>query len=528
MSVRRADVAVATGRVHAVVGENGAGKTTLLRIAAGLVVPDSGTVRIEGSPLVPHTAAEALRRGVGMVQQHFALVPVFSVLENLVLGAEPRGLWGLSLSRAREAATRALQQVGHDVPLDAIVEDLGVGDRQRVEIARMLFRGARTLILDEPTAVLTAGEADALYTRLRVLAGAGAAVVVVTHKLDEVLAYADVVTVMRRGQVIETRSINRGDREEERRRLASSIMGGSDLSSMPPRDASNSSTRVENNPTALVVDNVRLGKVLDGVSLSLREGEVVGIAGIEGNGQDELLRILGGLEEAEQGRVECPGGMAVVYGDRHGEGLVLGASVLDNLMLGELGAFSRSGLLNLRALRDAASQRLARAEVVPPDLDLPVSALSGGNQQKIVVERALARVRSAVPATMRPSLAAGSETSSVPAASTETTRARPKAAVLVLSHPTRGVDIGAARAIHERLRRVANDSKVGMLVLSSDLDELRALCHRVLVIARGRIVASLTPETSDAIFGETMLSGAVPAGRASDRPLRRVGPEGHE
>ena len=476
VSVRRGDVVFETGRVHAVVGENGAGKSTLLKMAAGLVVPDTGRVLVEGAPLTPHTASEALRRGVGMVQQHFALVPVFTVLENMVLGAEPGSPFGLALGRVRAAATRAFEQIGARVDLDARVEELGVGDRQRVEIARILFRGARTLILDEPTAVLTAREAALLYARLRVLAGAGCAVIVVTHKLDEVLSHADAVTVMRRGDVVESRPLRRSEPAAEARALTMSIMGAEPPPAPSPLPEPSSDV-------VLRASGLALG-ALRNVSFEVRAGEIVGLAGVEGNGQDELVGILGGVLTPDAGSFESPGGRpAVVFGDRQVEGLVLGASLEDNLLLGELGSFSRAGWLSPSAMRAEAERRRDLVGVVPTGLDKPAGELSGGNQQKVVVTRALARTSGAS-----------------------------AARVLVLAHPTRGVDLGAARTIHDRVRDVVAARGVGVLVQSADLDELRSLCHRVLVISRGRIVADLPPATADVTFGEHMLGterGAV-------------------
>jgi simple sugar transport system ATP-binding protein len=470
IAVRKADVTFATGRVHAVVGENGAGKSTLLKIAAGLLEPDTGEVLVEGARLVPHRAAEALRRGVGMVQQHFALVPTFTVLENLVLGAEPRGRFGIAPERVHAAAVRAFEQIGVQVPFDVPVADLGVGDRQRVEIARILFRGARTLILDEPTAVLTAREAEALYAKLRVLAGAGCAVIVVTHKLDEVLNHADIVTVMRRGEVVETRGLRRAERQQEATALSRAIMGVEP----PPPPAR--VQRAAGEPV-LALEGVTHGTSLRDVSFNVLEGEVVGIAGVEGNGQDELVRVIGGLLTPDRGRVVALGGVAIVYGDRHREGLVLSATVLDNLLLGDLEKFSIAGVLRPNAVRRAAAARRDHVRVTPPDLDGIAGELSGGNQQKIVVARALARADAG-------------------------------ARALVLAHPTRGVDLGAARTIHDLVRKTVQQRPVGALVLSADLDELRVLCNRLFVINRGRLVAALSPDASDVAIGEHMLGTA--------------------
>jgi simple sugar transport system ATP-binding protein len=472
-AVRGATVSFETGKVHAVVGENGAGKSTMLKMAAGILRPDDGQVWIGGDRLAPHTAREALARGVAMVQQHFALIGVFTALENVVLGCEPvtaRGALDLAAARARLA--RVARELGTELPLDARVETLGVGDRQRVEIARALYRDARVLILDEPTAVLTPQEAAALYATLRRLAESEPrrAVVVVTHKLDEVTAHADAVTVMRRGELVWTRMRTPGDRDA--RAIAEAIMGGAGEpgASAPHADPVGAPAQ----EAALVVRDARMGRALDGVSLAVRPGEICGIAGVEGNGQRELVQAIAGLEPLDAGSIHAGGGVAVVHEDRQHEGLVLGASVRDNLMLGELARFSRAGFIDGGAVDREAQARLSGAGIVPPDLDASAAALSGGNQQKIVVARAVAR----------------------------------RARALVLAHPTRGVDMGAARAIHDEILACAA-AGAAVLVVSADLDELRALSSRILVMARGRVVAELPSSATDAEIGAAMLGGAA-------------------
>jgi simple sugar transport system ATP-binding protein len=468
-AVRAVSVAFEPGEIHAVVGENGAGKSTLLKMAAGIVVPDSGAVRVDGAALAPHTAAAAIARGVGIVQQHFALIGVFSAIENVMLGAEPVTTWGrLDVPRARAKLATIARDIGADLPLDVPAESFGVGDRQRLEIARTLYRDARVVILDEPTAVLTPGESDALYATLRRLADAGRAIVVVTHKLDEVRDHADVVTVLRRGELVVTRRLARGD-AEGLRAIAEAIMGGEVPEPVARRaDAVLGAVRLR-------VDALRLGRSLRDVSFTVRAGEIVGVAGVDGNGQRELVRVLGDLEAPDAGSVDG-GPIAVVYEDRHGEGLVLDASVADNLVLGELERFERAGLLDLGAFDREAGARLRAAGVVPPDAKTVARALSGGNQQKIVVARAIARTRLG-------------------------------ARVLVVSHPTRGVDIGASRAIQSELRDAAS-RQVAVLVVSADLNELRALCDRILVMARGRIAKELPPTATDHELGAAMLGTA--------------------
>ena len=484
MAVRSATVSFRAGEIHALCGENGAGKSTLLKVVAGMMVPDSGHVEAFGSRLEPHTPREGIRRGIGMVLQHFALVPVFSALENIMLGAEPTTQLGvIDLPSARKRAEAVAKELGVDLPLDALVETLGVGDRQRLEVARALYRDAKLLILDEPTAVLTKGEAAALYGTLRRLADAGTGVVVVTHKMDEVKAHADVVTVIRRGELVFTRPLERGaghDLDAQIAEVTAAIMGAgrstSAAAANPPPSPSPATTGKE---VVLEVRNVSAGHGLTDVSLTLHAGEIVGVAGVEGNGQRELVALLARDRLPDKGEV-AGAETAVIREDRQLQGLVLDGSVRDNLVLGELGAFARLGLLDLGKLEAEAKARLARSGA-PQDLDRPARGLSGGNQQKVVVARALARL------------------------------SMDRARVLVAAQPTRGVDLGASSDIHERLRAAAAQG-AGVLILSTDLDELRALCSHILVLARGRIVADLPPSTSDEEIGRCMLgvTGGLP------------------
>jgi general nucleoside transport system ATP-binding protein len=490
LAVAPATVSFYAGVIHAVCGENGAGKSTLLKMLAGMVVPDSGDVEAFGSLLEPHAPSEAIRRGVGMVLQHFALIDVFTVLENMVLGVEPVSRWGtIDEATARRKAKRVLGELGVDLALDATVESLGVGDRQRLEIARALYRDAKLLILDEPTAVLTKGEAAALYTTLRRLAEAGTGVVVVTHKMDEVRDHADVVTVMRRGEVVFTRPLDRADAasvEAQIQEVTAAIMGAGRArdpradSSLGPVPAQAEADR----DIVLALEGVSLARALHGLSLCVHAGEIVGIAGVEGNGQRELVALLARDETADAGTVSAALA-SVIREDRQTEGLVLDASLRDNAVLGELGSFTRAaGLLDLKALEAEASARIARSGA-PRELDRPARTLSGGNQQKVVVARALARIGDG------------------------------RARLLVAAQPTRGVDLGASEDIRSRLREAAA-AGAGVLVLSADLDELRALCDRILVISRGRIVADMPPATSDGELGRLMLGMSdAPAERAS-------------
>jgi simple sugar transport system ATP-binding protein len=482
-AVQAGSLEVLAGRIHAVVGENGAGKSTLLKMAAGILVPDKGEVKLDRQPLRPHTPREAIRRGIAMVQQHFALLGPMTALENVMLGVEPVNRAALLDLRFARAKMEGLErEVGITIPLDARVDELGVGERQRLEILRALYREAKLVILDEPTAVLTHAEAEGLYAMLRRLAQSGRAIVVVTHKLGEVVDHADDVTVMRKGRVTLTRELRRGpgsSREAEIREITEAIMGGGvpELERRQQRKLG---------PPTIILSDVHVGRALRGLNLEVRAGEIVGVAGVEGNGQRELVQLLGGLARADAGRVtitprpilgkrQSP--VAVVHEDRQREGLVLDADVRDNVLLGELRSYSKHGVLDLRAMARDARERLDRAQA-PFGLETPARALSGGNQQKIVLARAIAKIEKG-------------------------------ASALVLAHPTRGVDLGATRAIHQEILSAAAKD-VAVLVVSSDLAELRAVCDRILVLASGRIVADLPPTASDQEIGHMMLAaGAV-------------------
>jgi simple sugar transport system ATP-binding protein len=464
-AIRRGDLEVRCGELHAVVGENGAGKSTLLGVAAGIVPRDAGGLWTLGKREDAYDARRARHRGVEMVQQHFALFEDLTVLENMFLGSEVVVRGGrIDVVAEARRAREALRELDVELPLEAKLRDLGVGDHQRVEIARAICRDARVLILDEPTAILTPGEADALYATLRRLVAKGVAVVVVTHKLDEVQAHADRVTVMRRGETLATRSVTKGD---DLGRLAGELIAGTTL---PPLDLK---ARTPGR-TLLRVRDLVVGRALRGLSLEVKAGEIVGVAGVLGNGQSELVLVLGGLLAPDSGDVDA-GRVAVVHEDRRTSGLVLDASVEENLVLGELARFTRAGLVDDAAVRARVTELIARYDVRPPDPLARARSLSGGNQQKIVMARALAD----------------------------------DPEVLVVAHPTRGVDLLASRAIHSQIVAAAARG-AAVLLIGADLTELRLLSDRILVMARGTIVASVPAETDDATLGALML-GARPA-----------------
>lgn len=455
------DLVVAPGEVRALVGENGAGKSTLVRILAGFDRPDGGTVRIRGEALLPGDPARAMARGVGLVHQHFTLVDPLTVAENLVLGREPRR-WGLlDRGAARRAVEAAAATFGLAADPDARCGDLSVGEKQRVEVLKVLHRGAEILVLDEPTAVLAPPEVAPFLDLLRRLAAGGRTVILVTHRLDEVMSVADRVTVLRGGRVVAEEDV----RATDPARLARLMVGdGVDLA------VDRRPTGVTG-PPALAVRGLvvrRDGRpAVDGVDLAVRAGEVVGIAGVAGNGQSELLDALAGLRPVAAGTVHLGGqdvtgappearrarGLALVPEDRGDRGLVGDLSLAENLLLGRPEAtppWRRGG-------RRAAAALLEGEDVRPPDPDLPARALSGGNAQKLLVARELAR--------------------------------SPR--VLLAGQPTRGVDVGAAAHLHRRIL-AARDEGAAVLLVSGDLGEVLRLSDRVLVMVHGRVVAELS------------------------------------
>lgn len=466
------DFDLCRGEVHAVLGENGAGKSTLMNVLSGLDRPDAGTILVDGEPVQPGDARAALARGIGMVHQHSLLVPVFSVLDNVVLGQEPVAHGLLLDRRAVRARLQALAaEYGLSVDPDAVVRDLPVGAQQRVEIVRALYRGARVLILDEPTAVLTPPEADALLRALRALTAKGTAIAFITHKLSEALAIADRITVLRRGRVVASLT----PAETSEAALATLMVGGE-----VPVDAGPPGT-----PTAtevlrvdgLVVRDERGLAAVDGVSLTVHAGEIVGVAGVQGNGQTELVEALAGLRRAERGtiwrdgaavtgqgpRALRDGGLAHVPEDRRRTGLVGGFCLADNLVLSsyDRAPFARHGVLDGEAITRHAHDRLTAFDVRPPDPGALAEQLSGGNQQKVVLAREIG----------------------------------PTVDLLLANQPTRGLDVGAVAQVHHWLRDLRTRGG-GILLVSADLDEIRTLADRVLVMVRGRLVEA--PADADA------------------------------
>jgi simple sugar transport system ATP-binding protein len=456
-----AKLTVRRGTVHALVGENGAGKSTLVKIIAGVVRGDAGTVRIGDVPAdVARWDRKAARAaGVGIVQQHGASAGTLSVVENAVLGAEPTRGPLLELGPTADQLRALGGEIGLPIDPWAEAERLPLGAGQRAEIVAALHAGAKLLILDEPTAVLTPIEVDGLLATLRKLARTGTTIVIVTHKLDEVRAVADDVTVLRAGRVVATFST--ADAPLDVAAIARAMVG-----SDPPAPSRVPAPAAEARPVLRLRD-VAVGGELHGVSLDVKAGELVGVAGVDGNGQRELALAIAGLARVARGTVELAGvdvthaaparrfarGLAHIPEDRHHGGLWLDASVADNLALGRRDLTGRFRIDRARIAAHARAQ-IAALDIRPSDPGETVAALSGGNQQKVVIGRELSR---------------------------------PGLRCVVACQPTRGVDLGAIVRIHDQLRAAAT-AGAGVLVISADLDELLTLCHRIVVVLRGKIV----------------------------------------
>jgi simple sugar transport system ATP-binding protein len=473
------------GTIHGLIGENGAGKSTLAHILYGYLTPDAGEIRIDGRPVAIRGPRDAMAAGIGMVHQHFMLVDTMSVLENLVLGQER----GLTLAGGEAAARASLAAFvrGHDARLDpdALVETLPVGLKQRVEILKALHRGAEILILDEPTAVLTPLEVEALFDELRSLAHAGKTILLVTHKLKEVMAITDAVTVMRQGSVVahcETKSTTSAE-------LAALMIGRAPQPpARSPAVAGAPALEVE---ALTVVDEEGVRRV-DGVTLSVRAGEIVGIAGVAGNGQSELVEALVGLRPARAGAIRLGGsdvaplsiaerrrrGLGHIAEDRLRLGAVATFSAVENALLGRQrdGECARYGLLRSAAIRETLDAWMRAYDIRPPDPDRRFTLFSGGNQQKLVSARELER----------------------------------GPAVLVVGQPTRGVDIGAAELIHARLLGLRARG-AGILLVSADLDEIRLLSDRILVMCGGHIAGEVSAENADERRLSLLMAGAEAA-----------------
>jgi ABC-type uncharacterized transport system ATPase subunit len=470
---------VEPGEIHALLGENGAGKSTLMNILYGLYQADEGQILIADQPVSFSDPGDAIEAGIGMVHQHFMLVPVFTVAENVVLGNEPTGFAGqIDKATAHDIVRSISERFGFDVNPDDRIENLPVGTQQRVEIIKALARDAKVLILDEPTAVLTPQETDELMTIMRELAASGTSIVFITHKLREVKAVADRITVIRQGRVV-----GEAPPDAPTSELASMMVGREVILTVDKNPA-------QPGDTILVADDLHatgsLGqKALDGVSFAVKAGEIVAVAGVQGNGQSELVEALIGLRPLEAGAVQIGGidvtgrpvkeilsyGVGYVPEDRRKDGLVGPFTIEENLMLDRFteAPFAKRFSLDLAGRREFSQQAIADFDIRTPHSAVHAAKLSGGNQQKVVLARELTKPLK----------------------------------LLIASQPTRGVDVGSIEFIHRRLID-ARDAGVAVMIVSTELDEVFALADRIVVMYRGRVVADVTPDISRDRLGELM------------------------
>jgi ABC-type uncharacterized transport system ATPase subunit len=478
---------IGQGSIHGIIGENGAGKSTLMSILFGFYHADKGEIRVKGKPFRIRSSSDAIALGIGMVHQHFMLVDPFTVLENVVLGAEGGALIGPALDKARAELTRLAKEYELDVDPDAVIGELPVGLQQRVEILKALFKGAETLILDEPTGVLTPDEADHLFRILGTLRDQGKTVILITHKLREIMAITDRVSVMRRGEVVanfETRNTNVGQ-------LADAMVGRHVLLSVEKGKASPGEIVLEVKNLTWK-DPKGIARV-DSVSFNVRKGEIVGIAGVSGNGQSELLDVIAGITKPTSGQVIFEGkdigilgdpahvrdeGLAHVPEDRQHRGLIGSFDASESMILGwhRQDALGHGFHLDRDKVIARARSEMEAFDVRPPDPFLKCSKFSGGNQQKIIIAREMLS---------DPDL-------------------------LVVGQPTRGVDIGAIEFIHKRLIALRDQGKA-ILLVSVELDEIRSLSDRILVMFAGRIMGERGPDADERDLGLLMAGVAKDA-----------------
>jgi simple sugar transport system ATP-binding protein len=487
---KKVDLEVRKGTVHAVVGENGAGKSTLMKIAYGQIRADEGQLRIKGEEvnLAKHSPMRAIASGVGMVHQHFMLVPPFTVVENVVLGREPVRQGLLDLDKAAKELQALSQKYGLAINPNAVVEGLSVGQQQRVESIKVLWQGCDVLILDEPTAVLTPREVEQLFEVLRGLVAEGVSVVIITHKLDEVVAIADDISVMRRAEVVDRLKGEAASVES----IAQAMVGRSVLLQVDK-------TPAKVGEEVLSIRGLRAWTdaglpALRGINLELRAGEILGVAGVEGNGQTELQECIVGLRKIGAGKVTLCGkslaplsvaqrfaaGLAHIPEDRHSRAIILDFSMEENFVLGRQDEFSGRIAMDKDACEAEARRRIAELDIRPTDPTTLASAMSGGNQQKIVVARELGR---------------------------------PKNKVLLCAQPTRGVDIGAIELIHKQVI-AARDAGLAVLLFSAELTELQSLSDRLVVLYRGEVALEMDAEALADPGARAAIGAAMTGARA--------------
>lgn len=492
------NLTIGEGEVVALLGENGAGKSTLMNVLFGLYHADEGEILIDGEPLTLGSPAESIEAGIGMVHQHFMLVPVFTVAENVILGNETTGAFGRINSRAAEQAVREIsEEYGLHVDPTALVESLPIGLQQRVEIIKVLQRDARFLVLDEPTAVLTPQEVDELFEIVDALRKAGKGIVFISHKLKEVLALADRIVVMREGRTVAEVDPATTDENE-----LASLMVGRAVDLVVNKAASQPGEPVLD-VKRLNVLNDRGQAAVDDISFEVRAGEIVGIAGVQGNGQTELVEALTGLRDPLSGRINLKGeditraspreifeaGVAHVPEDRQRSGLVLPFTVTENIVLNRYHSapFSKGITLDWTKAAEETTRLVEEYDVRTPTIDTPLSSLSGGNQQKVIAAREFDR----------------------------------DVSLVIASQPTRGIDVGSIEYIHSRIV-AERDAGAAVLIVSSELDEVTALADRLLVMFEGRVVAELDPKkVSNTEIGLYMTGSGSPestGASATDTP----------
>ncbi|MBV9452178.1 MAG: ABC transporter ATP-binding protein [Streptosporangiaceae bacterium] len=477
------DLTVAPGQVHALLGENGAGKSTLMNVLYGLLQPDEGQILIDGRQTRFQTPKDAINTGIGMVHQHFMLVPVFTVAENVILGIEETRQFGLLERRRIQNSVREIsRRYGLDVDPDALIENLPVGIQQRVEIIKALVRNAKVLILDEPTSVLTPAETEDLFRIIKELKAGGTSIIFISHKLKEVQAIADTITVLRRGQVVGQTSPSATEDQ------LAALMVGRDVQLVVSKDPAKPGEVV------LEVDGMTVtdldGRIwVNDVVFSVRAGEILGVAGVQGNGQTELCEALMGLRPTAAGHVSLNGqdlthatprqrlraGVAYVPEDRTEDGLVGDFSVSENAVLDMYykKPYASGINLNLSAIEKNATDRIVEFDVRTQSPDTPVGTLSGGNQQKVILARELGREHR----------------------------------LLIASQPTRGLDVGSIEFVHKRIVQ-QRDRGVAVLIVSSELDEIYALADRIAVMYEGRITGFRPPTVPVEELGRLMAGGA--------------------
>ncbi|MBI2246741.1 MAG: ABC transporter ATP-binding protein [Armatimonadetes bacterium] len=484
------DLTVLRGEIHAIVGENGAGKSTLMRILYGLYQPDEGSIEVNGSPVVIDSPRKALQLGIGMVHQHFMLIPRFTVAENVILGSEPAGALGRLRRKEAEQRVRELcRQYGFALDPAAEVSMLSVGEQQRVEIIKVLYRGADVLILDEPTAVLVPQEVDELFANLRRLREQGKTIIFISHMLDEVLEISDRITVLRRGRVVGTVPAAGTTKSQ----LAEMMVGRPVLLELEHPPVTPGEVRLEAREVTVAGRGGR--PVVSRLSLAVRAGEIYGIAGVEGNGQTELVEALVGLRPVTSGRILIEGhdvanasarairllGAAHIPEDRHRRGLVLPMAVWENVVLGHHSRpqFLDGAFVDRKAIESFANERVEKFDIRLSNIDVPALALSGGNQQKVIVAREFSF--------------------------------NPK--VLIAAQPTRGLDIGATEFVERQLLE-ARSNGMAVLLISANLEEVLSLSDRIGVMCSGELVAEFrrgeaTPQELGLYMTGTRRAGAT-------------------